>query len=167
MVAFDRIDTSVAIDLMQDRRVVGTSDAEAHRAQLDGREALEPRLRVDEPRKFLRMLQIAADRLPERAEPVIAEREPELQRTEAPRELERLLEDREAFDGVVAQRPCVVGGERERLPRQRGVAVEQQADVDGLVEPLVRVQRNRVRPAEAGESVRSTSAAGAPYAPST
>src|SRR2546430_5457767 len=50
--------------------------AEAHGAELDGREQLEPRRAADELGEILRMSQVAADRAAKRRQPVVTQRQP-------------------------------------------------------------------------------------------
>ena len=90
------------------------------------------------------------DRAPERAEPEVLDRAPDLERARHPGQLEAevgevdLAVDRARFLQVV-------GRDRERVPQLGAVADEQAAALVRLVEPLVRVERDRVRVLDPGE----------------
>ena len=89
-----------------------------------------------------------------KAASVVLEGEPQLERAEPAGELDRLVEEREALDGVVARRLHVFGAVGEREPSDLGVAVEEDAAVERLVEPFVRVERDRVGLRHARELLR-------------
>src|SRR6266511_1396973 len=65
-----------------------------------------------------------------------------------------LLEEREPFDGVFAEASSVVAAVGERLTCNLGVAIQQDAAIEGLIQPLVGIERDRVRLIKTLESVR-------------
>ena len=90
------------------------------------------------------------DRGPERVEPEGLDRQPDLERAPAARELEPEVGevDLAVLDLGVLE---VVGHDLERAAQQPSVAHEEAAALHRLVEPLVRVERDRVRRLDAGQ----------------
>ena len=101
---------------------------------------------VEEPR----LAEVVLDRLPERLGPVGAEREPELQGAERAGVLERDV-DHVARAALVRDVRLVV---REGIEEVLAAADEKNAAGLRKVEPLVRVERDRVDAVEPGEQVR-------------
>ena len=117
---------------------------EADGAERDRGEPLQLRAGVDRRGEPPGQREVGPDGVPVRTHPVVAQREPRLECAEAPRQLERLLEEGEPLHRVLEQRPGVVAGVRERRLRCPGVSIEQAATVERLVQPLVRVEGDGV-----------------------
>src|SRR5919197_1797624 len=154
-------DLTCLIDVTENRFVsvvqrveVSVVPAKADRAQLDRSEQLERRLRLDQLGKQFRLCEVLGDRGAEGTEAVVAQGQPELQRSEPAGELDGLVEEREPLDRVVARRLHVLRAVGEGALRGVGVSIEEDAAVEWLVEPLVRVQRDRVGLRHAGELLR-------------
>ena len=95
-------------------------------------------------------VEAAVDRLPERGHAEVAQRDPELEGAAAAGELEAEIgEVHLAVDRLRVFEE--VGGDLEASAQHGAVADEQRADLDRLVEPLVRVERDRVGELDAGE----------------
>ena len=99
------------------------------------------------------------------ASAVILQRQPELERAEAPRQLHRLLEKGEPLHRFVAEHAHIVAAVREGRAGHCRIPIEQAAAVDRLVQPFVRIERQRIgllQPAKLfGHRQRSESAIGA------
>ncbi len=88
--------------------------------------------------------------MPERVHPEVAQRDPQLQRAAAARQLHAQVgEVHLAIDGLGALQ--VAGVDLERAPQAVSVAHQQGAHLDRLVQPLVRVERDRVGQLHAGQ----------------
>ena len=85
----------------------------------------------------------AVDRGAEGVEPERLDRQPDLQRPPAARELQAEVGEVDLALGDLGVLE-VVGDDLERPPQLRALADEQRAALDRLVEPLVRVERDRV-----------------------
>src|SRR5579864_930747 len=99
------------------------------------------------------MLQVLRDRLTKCPKSVIPQRQPQFKRAEAPRQLNRFFEERERFDRIGTERARVVSGVRESHTRGIRRAVEQASAIERLIEPLMRIERNRVSQFDAIELV--------------
>ena len=91
------------------------------------------------------MPQIFGDRLAKRREAVVAQRHPQLHGAESSRQLQRFFEKRIPLHRVCARGTSIVATMGERLSRPFGRPIEQTAAVERLIQPFVRVERNRVR----------------------
>ena len=90
----------------------------------------------------------AIDRLPERVEAEVVDREPDLQRPRAARELHAAISEVDLIALVVGE---VIGVDRERLLEAATVAHEHAAALDRLVKPLVWIKRHRIGALDAGQ----------------
>ena len=75
---------------------------------------------------------------------MVSHGKPHLQRAEAPRQLEGLLEEHERLERIVRKRHDIVVGVREGTTREIAVAEQQKAAIDGLVQPLVEIEGDRI-----------------------
>lgn len=99
---------------------------------------------LGEPRQVKR----AVDRLGERFGAEVADREPDLQRSRAASELQTAVTEIDFVTAVVAE---VVRRDRKRPLQETRFADEHAAALDRLVEPFVRVERDRVGQLDAGQ----------------
>ncbi|HEY3010747.1 MAG TPA: hypothetical protein VGJ63_22180 [Micromonosporaceae bacterium] len=134
-------------------REMHAGPAEADGTQVDRREPLQRRLGIDQVREQQSLAQVLPDRGSERLEPVVPQRQPELERPEPTRRLQRLIEEGVRLDAVLAEWLDVPSLERERPSGGGRIAVQQHPAVQRLVEPLVRVERQRVGLVESGEGL--------------
>ena len=104
-------------------------------------------------------------------EPVLLERQPDLQRAEAARELHAVFAEPVGAAGQAARRVReVLRRERERGAVRAPIAHQDAAGLERHVQPLVQVERDRVGQLDALTScapLRGASATTAPMAPST
>ena len=94
--------------------------------------------------QMLRLLEILPDGLSKRRQPMVTERQPELQRAKTPRELHRLFEEGKAFNGIRIELPGIGAGIGECLARDRRIPVQEATTIKRLVEPFVRIQRQGI-----------------------
>ncbi len=143
--------------------------AEADDSERRRRGELERVARIDASTRQLSEVERPVDRGAERVDAERCEREPELEGARGARELK--TEVGEVDDAVVDL--CVaeiVGVDLERAAQRAAVADEQAAALVRLVEPLVRVERDRVGAARARRAARGRArvrTANPPYAAST
>src|SRR5689334_2545071 len=128
--------------------------AETDCTQFSIGQQLEIGRRFDSTGELARMLEVRLNCAPERPETVISHGQPDLQPAKPSRELQGFFEKGESLDRIFVQRPGVIATVRERLPCETRFAVEQAPAIVGLVQPLVRVQRNRISQAQAEEARR-------------
>src|SRR5579872_1822726 len=122
----------------------GSAISEADSAQSNGSQSLQQRLGVDAFRELLAQAEVLGKRLSKGVQPVITQREPESEGAKGPRQFDRFFEDGESFDGVLRRRSRVFAGMREGAAGCRWIAVEQASAAGGLIQPFVRVKRQRV-----------------------
>ena len=97
-------------------------------------------------------VEAAIDRVAEGGDAEVAQRDPELQGAAASRQLQPEIREVHLLVGRldVAE---VVGIDLEATAQRRTAAHEQRAELDRLVQPLVRVERDRIRQLDAGKRV--------------
>ena len=88
------------------------------------------------------------------AEAEVAEREPEREGAERTGELDGFFKEGEALDGIVGEGAGVVAGVGEGAARVGGIAIEEASAAGGLIEPLVRIERDRVGEIDPVECIR-------------
>ena len=97
-----------------------------------------------------RLLAVARDGGTQPVEPERLQREPYLERPEPARQVDPVLaEPRIAAGEPALGRGQIVGPQRERRPMRRFVADQHAPGLIGDVQPLVEVERQRVRPLDA------------------
>src|SRR5262249_59827826 len=98
-----KVNAAARNDAAQHSHIVLRPVTETNRAQRNRRRELQGRLRLDLPRQELGMAEVLRDGFAEGAAAVILQRQPELQRAETPRELDRFVEERKPLRGVLVQ----------------------------------------------------------------
>src|SRR6185369_7744232 len=97
---------------------------------------------------------VFTDRVSNPAASVILQRQPNLEGTKAPRQLDAVIPKRKRLFVDVPMCLDVIGFFRaERCFRRRIVTEEKTAGIDGDVKPLVRIERNRIGEIQAGEEM--------------
>src|SRR5581483_8823090 len=105
--------------------------------------------------------EVSGNRVAEGAQAVVAQRQPQLQRAEAPRKFQRLFKKREPFDWIFTQGTRIFTGMTEGRAGILRIAKKQAAAVQRLVQPFMRVERYesaRSRPANFAGIARAASA---------
>jgi len=154
--AFDHLPEDCGVDL------VTAAVSEAHGAQLHRREELQARSVVDGVSQLPRMIEIGPDGGPKCIETVIAQGQPDLQGTKPPRQLGRFLEERKTlvrlahgYSGLRFENPGIFSGMRKGGACARGFLEKAHSAINRLIQPLVEIQRERVRRAQTPEFLRS------------
>src|SRR5262249_23367064 len=83
-----------------------------------------------------------------------AHRQPKFQRAEAAREFHRLFEKCESLNRVKAELLRISTRVSESLSSDLGIAIEKAATIKWLKQPFMRVERDRIRFAQAAELFR-------------
>ena len=101
-------------------------------------------LSLDCLRQVAGMGNISGDGFTKSCESVVTQRQPQLKGTESSGQLQRLFEECEAFYWISVERASIVSAVRERVLSSFRRAIQKATTIQRLIEPLVRVERNRV-----------------------
>src|SRR5579884_874310 len=125
--------------------------SKANGAQFHRCEQFQIRVLLNARSKLLSVRQVPANRVTKGIQAVITQRQPQLQRAKAAREFDGLIKKCEALDGILTERLGVIACMRKRPARCFGIAEEEAAAIERLIEPLVRIEGKRVGEVEGGE----------------
>ena len=132
--------------------VVAEASAEAEHAERRGTHELERRAALDALMRPQCEIEAAVDRDAERRQTEILDRQPDLDRVRCPRELHPVVGEVHLSRHRALRVSQVVRMDLERVEELPSLADEETAAFEGLVEPLVRIERDRVGELDARES---------------
>ena len=87
------------------------------------------------------MIEVLLNSGAERVQPVVAQRQPDLQGAEAAGKLDGLFEKREALNRIRAELFGIVARISEGTLGRADISVEQAPAIEGLVQPFMRIER--------------------------
>src|SRR5438093_5404638 len=132
--------------------VVAEASAEAEHAERRGTHELERRAALDALVRPQCEIEAAVDRDAERRQTEILDRQPDLDRVRCPRELHPVVGEVHLSRHRALRVSQVVRMDLERVEELPSLADEETAAFEGLVEALVRIERDRVGDLDARES---------------